>query len=75
MAGLRVVLIVGAGARPRRRPLPPTPLPSREELTDRAIATGDEHSIKFTEACFREYALNPKPVYILAAMDGVSRLG
>jgi hypothetical protein len=36
---------------------------------------GDEHSIKFTEACFREYALNPKPVYILAAADGVSRLG
>ncbi len=50
-------------------------LPSREDLTDRAIATGDEHAIKFTEACFREYALNPKPVYILAAVDGVSRLG
>jgi hypothetical protein len=50
-------------------------LPSKDELTDRAIATGDEHSIKFTEACFREYALNPRPVYILAAADGVSRLG
>ena len=50
-------------------------LPSREELTERAIATGDEHSIKFTEACFREHALNPKPVYILAAKDGVARLG
>ena len=50
-------------------------LPSREELTERALATGDEHAIKFAEACFREYALNPKPVYILAAKDGVSRLG
>ena len=50
-------------------------LPSRDELSDRAIATGDEHAIKFTDACFREYALNPKPVYILAAKDGVSRLG
>jgi hypothetical protein len=55
-------------------PVSDTKLPSREELTERAIATGDEHSIKFTEACFREYALNPKPVYILAAIDGVSRL-
>ncbi len=50
------------------------PLPSRAELADRAIATGDEHAIKFTEACFREYALNPKPVYIQAARDGVARL-
>jgi Questin oxidase-like len=49
-------------------------LPSREELADRAIATGDEHAIKFTEACFREYALNPKPVYVQAARDGVARL-
>jgi hypothetical protein len=58
---------------------PPPPaaasLPSRDELTDRAIATGDEHAIKLTEACFREYALNPRPVYVLAAKDGVARLG
>ncbi len=50
-------------------------LPSRDDLADRAIATGDEHAIKFTDACFREYALNPKPVYVRAAMDGVARLG
>jgi len=50
-------------------------LPSRDELADRAIATGDEHAIKFTEACFREHARNPKPVYVLAAKDGVARLG
>ena len=50
-------------------------LPSRDDLADRAIATGDEHAIKFTEACFREHALNPKPVYIRAAQDGVARLG
>ncbi len=64
-----------AGGKTAPPPSPGTPLPSREELTDRAIATGDEHSIKFTDACFREYALNPKPVYILAAQDGVARLG
>lgn len=64
-----------AGGKTAPPPASGTKLPSREELTERAIATGDEHSIKFTEACFREYALNPKPVYILAAQDGVARLG
>ena len=64
-----------AGGKTASPPSPDTKLPTREELTDRAIATGDEHAIKFTDACFREYALNPKPVYILAAKDGVSRLG
>ncbi|MEP6995827.1 MAG: questin oxidase family protein, partial [Acidobacteriota bacterium] len=55
-------------------PLSPDALPTRDELADRAIASGDEHAIKFTEACFREYARNPKPVYVLAARDGVARL-
>jgi hypothetical protein len=50
-------------------------LPSRDELADRALATHDEHAIKFTDACFRENALNPKPVYARAASDGVARLG
>ena len=65
---------------PRRTASGPRPAsprrscPSRDELADRAIATGDEHAIKFTDACFREYALNPKPVYVRAAMDGVARL-
>lgn len=51
------------------------PKQSREDLVDRAIATRDEHAIKFTEACLREYALNPKPVYFAAARDAVTRLG
>lgn len=46
----------------------------RDELVDRAVATHDEHAIKFTEACLREYALNPKPVYLQAARDAVGRL-
>jgi len=45
-----------------------------EDLIDRAIATRDEHAIKFTEACRREHALNPKPVYLAAARDAVARL-
>lgn len=48
---------------------------SFDDLIDRAIATRDEHAIKFTEACRRENALNPKPVYYAAARDAVGRLG
>ena len=51
------------------------PAGSFDDLIDRAIATRDEHAIKFTEACRRENALNPKPVYFAAARDAVSRLG
>ncbi len=40
---------------------------SKEDLIDRAVKNGDEHAIKFTESCLREYALNPKPVYLIAA--------
>jgi hypothetical protein len=46
----------------------------RDDLIDRALATRDEHAIKFTEACLREHALNPKPVYLQAAWDAVDRL-
>lgn len=48
---------------------------SFDDLIDRAIATRDEHAIKFTEACRRENALNPKPIYHAAASDAVTRLG
>lgn len=50
------------------------PPASRDDLIDRALSTGDEHAIKFTEVCLREYALNPKPVYLEAARDAVDRL-
>ena len=51
------------------------PAENREELIDRAVAAGGAHSIKFTEACLREYALNPNPVYLLAARDAAERVG
>ena len=47
----------------------------REEMIDRAVAAGGAHSIKFTEACLREYDLNPKPVYLMAALDATRRVG
>jgi hypothetical protein len=39
----------------------------REDLVARAIECGDEHAIKFTEVCLREYELNPRPEYLVAA--------
>ena len=50
-------------------------LPTRDDLIDCAVACGDEHAIKFTEACLREHALNPKPVYLAAALHAVRLLG
>ena len=47
----------------------------RDELIDRAVAAGGAHSIKFTEACLREYDLNPNPVYLVAARDAAERVG
>lgn len=34
-----------------------------DTLIDRALANGDEHVIKFTEACLRRHALGPSPAY------------
>ena len=51
------------------------PEEDHDELIDRAVAAGGAHSIKFTEACLREYALNPNPVYLVAARDAAERVG
>jgi hypothetical protein len=40
---------------------------TEEGLIDRAVANGDEHVIKFTEACLSRYALDPSPAYFAAA--------
>lgn len=45
-----------------------------DELADRAVASGDEHAIKLTEACLREHAVRPDPAYLLAAADVCERL-
>jgi Questin oxidase-like len=39
-----------------------------DQLVDHALANGDEHVIKFTEACLRRHALGPSPAYF-AAVD------
>ncbi len=40
---------------------------SAATLVDMAIENGDEHAIKFVEACLREDALAPSPAYAAAA--------
>ena len=51
------------------------PTEDPDTLIDRAVAAGGAHTIKFTEACLREYALHPKPVYLIAACDAAKRVG
>ena len=43
-------------------------------LIDRAVASDDEHAIKFTEACLREFSLNPRSAFIAAAPHAVDFL-
>jgi len=47
---------------------------NKKDLIEKAVLSNEVHAIKFTEACLREYKLNPKPVYLLAAKDAVDRL-
>ena len=55
--------------------VPPGPPPAGEELPDvdelvaLAVASGDEHAIKLTEASLRAYARTPQPVLLAAAAD------
>ena len=46
-----------------------------EDLADRAVATGDEHAIKLTEACLRLHAETPDPVLLHAAARASDLLG
>ncbi len=39
----------------------------QQQLTEQAIANGDEHVIKFTEACLSRHAVAPSPAYLAAA--------
>jgi hypothetical protein len=52
---------------------PPTEGP--DALIDRAVAVGGAHTIKFTDACLREHALNTNAIYLLAIRDAAERVG
>lgn len=51
-----------------------SPHESRDELINLAVTNGDEHVIKLTEACLREYELNPQPEYLAAARHAMDFL-
>lgn len=50
------------------------PKETPQELIARAVATGDDHAIKFTEACLREYGVRPSGVYLAAAAHASAML-
>lgn len=50
------------------------PREDAEALIDLAVAHGDEHVIKFTEACLRYHARNPSPAYLAAARHALGVL-
>jgi len=56
-------------------PLPVGPPPPADDLADRALATGDEHAIKLTEACLRLDAETPDPLLHHAAARASELLG
>jgi hypothetical protein len=50
------------------------PTQTVDQIIDEALACPDEHAVKVTEACWREYALDPDPVYLVAAVSTIRRL-
>jgi hypothetical protein len=46
----------------------------RSELAARAVKTGEDHVIKFTEVMLAEHRINPDPVYLAAAEDVIKRV-
>ena len=49
--------------------------PSPETLVDRALASGDEHAIKVTEAALRSFGRSGDPTLLAAAADACVRFG
>ena len=58
----------------RQSPEPAPDVPSADSLVDRALASGDEHAIKLTEAALRSFERSGEPALLLAAADACARL-
>jgi hypothetical protein len=67
-------LYAAFGSRPTAPFDTESPLLSEPVLVDRAIANGDEHAIKFAEACLREHALRPSAAFLAAASHAIDLL-
>ena len=48
--------------------------PAREMLIEQCVVSGDDHAIKLTEACLRQYERQPEAVYLAVADDIARRL-
>jgi len=71
--GAALVSVYSSGT--TRRPVPGGLPPAADDLADRAVATGDEHAIKLTEACLRLHAERPDPLLLHAAAHASELLG
>jgi Questin oxidase-like len=58
----------------RTAPAPTEAPPAAEALVDRALASGDEHAIKLTEAALRSFDRSGDAALLLAADDACGRL-
>jgi len=67
-------LYAAFGNRPSPESRIEPPREDAETLIDMAIAHGDEHAIKFTEACLRYDAASPSPAYRAAARHALDVL-
>jgi hypothetical protein len=59
----------------RTTPISTEGAPSVDALVDRAVASGDEHAIKLTEAALRSAQRSGDPSLLLAAADACARFG
>jgi hypothetical protein len=73
-AGIAARLARPLGAGAEMAPRIEEPQLSRDELIDRAVALGDEHAIKLTEACLCEDQIRPDPIYRSLAEAVLTRL-
>jgi hypothetical protein len=71
-AGCGLYAAFGTSPSPRREIAPPRE--DAETLIDMAVAHGDEHAIKFTEACLAQSARTPSPAYLAAARHALGTL-
>lgn len=62
------------GSRPAPEGEIEPPRQDAETLVDMAVAHGEEHAIKFTEACLAQYRRHPSAAYLAAASDAIQRL-
>ena len=72
-AGAALVSVYSSGA--AAEALPASAPPSLDDLTDRAVRTGDPHAIKLTEASLRLHAERAEPILLHAAARASELLG